>query len=113
MGYKGGDAGWEVQVRCVVERGCSQRARRSREGCEERGAHRVQESHRRPFTGFSEAPGHLRKTGKRVSNGLSRAVSLVVDDALEEGCLMVMPNARTEAPALRHHDVECGFVLDI
>ena len=73
----------------------------------------MQESHRRPFTGFSEVPRRLRKTGKRASNGLSRAVSLVVDDALEEGCLMVVLNARTEAPALWHHDVECGFVLDI
>ena len=36
-----------------------------------------------------------------------------MDDAVEEGCLTVVPHARTEAPALWRHDVECGFVLDI
>ena len=36
-----------------------------------------------------------------------------MDDAVEEGCLTVVPNACTEAPAIRHNDVECGFFLDI
>ena len=36
-----------------------------------------------------------------------------MDDAVEEGCLTVVPNACTEAPAIWHNNVKCGFFLDI
>ena len=73
------------------------------------------ESHRRPFTGFSEAPGRLRKTGTRASNGLSRAFRT-------RAWSWTMPSRRvaswscqmhTGAPALQRNNVEWGFILDI